>query len=113
MFEDNAGAAFLSSNRQVIKITKHAYLKHHFIRKFIEDRDRYKKGETFKIESEFATSDISTKNTDIGTFKHHTAELDEGMPLLREMIYGKMELFHRYFLIRFQMDHLMWKSQLK
>ena len=38
MFEDNAGAMFLSRNRQVSKRTKHIDLKHHFVREFIEDR---------------------------------------------------------------------------
>ena len=89
MFEDNAGAVFLAGNRQVSKRTKHIDLKHHFIREFTEEKDGCKQGEIFKIESEFNTSDIGTKNLDIKSFKRHAQELDDGMPMLRERVYGK------------------------
>ena len=61
MFEDNAGAMILSRNRQTSKRTKHADLKHHCIREFVEDRDAHEQGEMFKIESKFNTSDIGDK----------------------------------------------------
>ena len=63
-------------------------MKHHLIRELITDRERRKKGEIFRIESEFSASDIGTKNVEVGTFKRHACDLDEGMPLLRERIYG-------------------------
>ena len=69
--------------------TKHTYLKHHFVREFIEDRDEHTQGEIFKIEFEFNTSYIGTKNVDVGTLNCLADELDEGVPPLREIIYGK------------------------
>ena len=89
LFEDNAGAIFLAGNRQVSKRTKHIDLKHHYIREFTEERNGYQQGAIYKIESEFNTSDIGTKNVDVGAFKRHAEELDKGMPMLRERVYGK------------------------
>ena len=89
LFEDNAGAIFLAGNRQVSKRTKHIDLKHHYIREFTEERNGYQQGVIHKIESEFNTSDIGTKNVDVGAFKRHAEELDKGMPMLRERVYGK------------------------
>ena len=89
LFEDNAGAIFLAGNCQVSKRTKHIDLKHHYIREFTEERNGYQQGVIHKIESEFNTSDIGTKNVDVATFKRHADELDNGMPMLRERVYGK------------------------
>ena len=89
MFENNGGAIFLASNRQVSKRMKHIDLKYHFIREFTEERNGCKQGEIFNIESENNTSDIGTKNVDVGTFKRHADELNKGMPMLRERIYGQ------------------------
>ena len=71
------------------KRTKHIDLKHHYIHEFTEERNGYQQGAIYKIESEFNTSDIGTKNVDVGAFKRHAEELDKGMPMLRERVYGK------------------------
>ena len=89
MFEDNAGAIFLAGNRQVSKRTKHIDLKHHLIREFTEDRNGMQQGAIFKIHTDFNTADIGTKNLDVKAFKRHAEELDLGMPMLRERVYGK------------------------
>jgi hypothetical protein len=89
LFEDNAGTIFLAGNRQVSKRTKHIDLKHHFIREFTEIQNGIKQGEIHKIESEYNTSDIGTKNVEVSLFERHAEEIDSGMPMLRERIYGK------------------------
>ena len=89
MFEDNTGAIFLAGNRQVSKRTKHIYLKHHFIREFTEDRNEVQQGAIYKIHTDLNTADIGTKNVDVKAFKWHTTELDLGMPMLREKVYGQ------------------------
>ena len=89
LFEDNAGAIFLAGNKQVSKRTKHIDLKHHFIREFTEEKNGVQQGVIFKIGTELNTADIGTKNVDVKSFKRHTNELDAGMPMLRERVYGK------------------------
>ena len=79
----------MAGNRQVSKRTKHIDLKHHFIREFKETRNGFKQGEIHKIESEFNTSDIGTKNVEVKLFERHAEEIDTGMPMLRERIYGQ------------------------
>ena len=64
LFEDNSGSIFLAQNKQVSKRTKHMDLKHHFIREFTECQDGIQQGKIFKIESEFNTADIGTKNVE-------------------------------------------------
>jgi len=88
LFEDNAGAIFLAANKQVSKRTKHIDLKHHYIREFTEMRDGKQDGQVYKINTKDNTADIGTKNVDIQTFIKHAKELDEGMPKLRERVYG-------------------------
>ena len=46
-------------------------------------------GAIFKIGTELNTADIGTKNVDVKSFKRHADELDAGMPMLRERVYGK------------------------
>ena len=89
MFEDNAGAVFLAGNRQVSKRTKHIYLKHHFIREFTEERNGVQQGAIYKVHTDLNTADIGTKNVDVKAFKRHATELDLGMPMLRERVYGE------------------------
>ena len=89
LFEDNSGAIFLAGNKQVSKRTKHIDLKHHFIREFTEDRNGYQQGKIFKIETALNTADIGTKNVEKHLFIKHAHEIDNGMPMLRERIYGK------------------------
>jgi len=78
----------LAQNKQVSKRTKHINLKHHFIREFTENHDGIQQGKFFKIESEFNTADIGTKNVEVKLFKRHKKEVDTGMPILRERVYG-------------------------
>ena len=89
LFEDNAGAIFLSANKQVSKRTKHIDLKHHFICEFTEEKNGMQQGAIFKIGTELNTADIGTKNVDVKSFKRHADELDAGMSMLRERFYGK------------------------
>ena len=89
MFEDNAGAIFLAGNKQVSKRTKHIDLKHHLIREFTENINGVQQGKIYKIATELNTADIGTKNVEVHLFKKHANELDSGMPMLRERIYGK------------------------
>ena len=88
LFEDNSGSIFLAQNKQVSKRTKHIDLKHHFIREFTECQDGIQYGKIYKIESEFNTADIGTKNVEARLFKRHEEEVDNGMPALRERVYG-------------------------
>ena len=88
LFEDNSGSIFLAQNKQVSKRTKHIDLKHHFIREFTECQDGIQQGKIFKIKSEFNTADIGTKNVEARLFKRHKEEVDNGMPALRERVYG-------------------------
>jgi len=89
LFEDNAGAIFLAGNKQVSKRTKHIDLKHHFIREFTEEKNGVQQGSIFKIGTELNTADIGTKHVDVKSFKRHADELDAGMPMLRERVYGE------------------------
>ena len=41
MHEDNQGAIFLATNRQVGMRTKHTNIRHHFMRDMAEEKDRY------------------------------------------------------------------------
>ena len=95
--EDNAGAIFLARNKQVSERTKHIDLKHHFIREFIDKRDEVQQGEIFKIQSEYNTADVGTKNVEVQLFKRHEEELDNGMPDLREKIFGKEGVLAKMF----------------
>ena len=87
--EDNQGAIFLAKNKQVSKRTKHIDLKFHFIRSFIEENDGVQQGEVFKIHTSQNTADIGTKHLDVNAFKMHEKELDNGLNILREKVYGK------------------------
>ena len=58
LFEDNAGAIFLAGNKQVSKRTKHIDLKHHFIHKFIEEKNGVQQGAIYKIGMELNTANI-------------------------------------------------------
>ena len=58
----------------------------------METRNGLKQGEIHKIESEFNTSDIGTKNVEVKLFERHAEEIDTGMPMLRERIYGQNEI---------------------
>ena len=89
MFEYSAGAIFLAGNFQDRKLTKRIYLKHHFIREFAEDRHGLQQGAICKMHADLNAADIRTKNVDVKDFNRHTTELDLGMPMLRERIYGK------------------------
>ena len=89
LFEDNSGAIFLAGNKQVRKRTKHVDLKHHFIREFTEDRNGYHQGKIFKIETAFNMADIGTKNAEKHLFIKHAHQIVNGMPMLRERIYGE------------------------
>ena len=95
--EDNAGAIFLARNKQVSERTKHIDLKHHFIREFIDKRDEVQQGEIFKIQSEYNTADVGTNNVEVQLFKRHEEELDNGMPDLREKIFGKEGVLAKMF----------------
>jgi hypothetical protein len=46
-------------------------------------------GVIYKIGTEWNTSDIDTKNVDVKSFQRHADELDSGMPMLRERVYGE------------------------
>ena len=89
MFEDDAGAIFLAVKFQVSKRANHIDLKHHFIREFIEDRNGVQQGAIHKMHVDLSTTDIGTKNVDAKAFKRHATELDLGMPMLRERVFGK------------------------
>jgi len=92
--EDNQGAIFLSQNKQVSNRTKHIDLKYHFIREFIEKRNnKTQQGIIFKIDTKLNTADIGTKNVEVGLFNRHEFELDNGMPELREKVFGKNGIF--------------------
>ena len=95
--EDNAGAIFLAKNKQVGERTKHIDLKHHFIREFIDDKDRTQQGEIFKIHTLDNTADVGTKNVEVQLFKKHEEEIDNGMPKLREKIFGKDGILTKIF----------------
>ena len=83
------GQYFLAKNKQVRERTKHIDLKHHFIREFIDDKDGTQQGEIFKIRTSDNTADVGTKNVEVQLFKKHEEEIDNGMPNLREKIFGK------------------------
>ena len=55
----------------------------------METRNGFKQGQIHKIESEFNTSDIGPKNAKVNLFERHAEEIDTGMPMLRERIYGQ------------------------
>ncbi len=84
-----AFAIFLAANKQVSKRMKHIDLKHHFIREFTEKINGHQQGRICKIPTEYNTADIGTKNVEVNLFKKHGQELDLGMPMLRERVYGK------------------------
>jgi hypothetical protein len=89
IFEDNTGAIFLAPNKQVSKQTKHIDLKHHFIGEFTKKINGHQQGQICKIPTEYNAADIGTKNVEVNLFKKHAEELDTGMPMLRERVYGK------------------------
>ena len=92
--EDNQGAIFLSNNKQVSNRTKHIDLKYHYIREFTEKtHDNKQQGIIFKIDTKENTADIGTKNVEVGLFNRHEFEIDNGMPELREKVFGKHGIF--------------------
>ena len=62
VFEDDAGAMFLSIKCQVSKITKNKDLEHHSIIEFTEDKNVCNQGKTLKIESKHSILDIRHQN---------------------------------------------------
>jgi len=88
LFEANSGSIFLARNKQVSKRTEHIDLKYHFIIEFTECQDGIQQGKIFKIESEFNTADIGTNDVEARLFKRHEEEVNTGMPMLRERVYG-------------------------
>ena len=89
MFEDDVGAIFLARNRQVSKRTKHAHLKHHFVREFTEDINGTQQGVMHETLTDFNAADIGTNNLDLKALKTHAMELDLGMPMLRRRVYDE------------------------
>ena len=66
----------MAQNKQVRKRTKNIDLKHHFIRDFTECQDGIQQGKIFKIEYEFNTADIGTKNVEARLFKRYEEKFD-------------------------------------
>ena len=89
LFEENSGSIFMVGNKQVIKRTKHVDLKHHFIRELTESIYGEQQGKMFKIESVKNTAEIGTKNVEKNLFIKNAEEIDNGMLMLRERIYGE------------------------
>ena len=87
--EDNQGAIFLAENKQVNERTKYIDIKHHFIREFVEPKNGIQQGQIFKVDSKENTADTGTKNVEVGLFRKHEFELDNGMTDLREKILTK------------------------
>ena len=88
----------MSANKQVSNRTKHIDLKYHYIREFTEKRnDRKQQGIIFKIDTKENTADIGTKNVEVGLFNRHEFEIDNGMPELREKVFGKKGIFPNTF----------------
>ena len=89
MFEKDDELIFLAVNRQVRKRIKCIDLKHHVAHEVTKDRNETRQGTTCKTHVNHNTTDVSTKNLDTGKFKCNIIELDLGMPMLRERVYGK------------------------
>ena len=87
--EDNEGAGFLATNKQVGKRTKHIDIHHHFIREFLTEQNGRVRGEVIMIKSEDNVADIGTKNVSVELFKKHAHEIDNGFPRWRISAYGQ------------------------
>jgi hypothetical protein len=99
LFEDNLGSIFLAQNKQVSKRTKHIDLKHHFIREFTECQDGIQQEKIFKIESEFNTADIRTKNVEARLFNRHEEKSIQECLRWEKVSTVTMGLSHRRFLV--------------
>jgi len=79
VMEDNNGAIFLSTNKQVEQRTKHIDIKHHYVREFCSEQNGIQRGVIVKVGTDFNHSDIMMKNPDVKTFKYHAGEIDAGL----------------------------------
>ena len=67
IYEDNQGSIFLRNNRQVGMSNKNIYIRHHFLRDVVENKDIFIKC----VWSEENPTNIMTKNTsEVNVLKH-------------------------------------------
>ena len=83
VMEDNNGAIFLSTNKQVEQRTKHIDIKHHYVREFCSEHNGIQGGVVVKVGTDFMT-----KNPDVKTFKFHADEINAGLPWFKEHVFG-------------------------
>ena len=74
IFEDNTGAIFLVTNKQVGARTKHIDVRHHFVREHVESGNVL----VWFIKGEQNASDILTKNVSEALFMYHAENIIYG-----------------------------------
>ena len=85
VFEDNAGAIFLSKNKQVGQRTKHIGVRYHFLRDFMDKKkETCGNGIMMKVDGKENYADLMTKNVDGGTFEYLGNDIDDGLKRFRE-----------------------------
>ena len=88
IFEDNAGAIFLSKNKQVGQRTKHIDVRYHFLREFTDKKNEScGRGIMMKVDSKENYADLMTKNVDGATFEYLGRDIDSGLKRFREEEY--------------------------
>ena len=85
VFEDNAGAIFLSKNKQVGQRTKHIDIRYHFLRDFMDKKkETCGNGIMMKVDGKENYADLMTKNVDGRTFEYLGNDIDDGLKRFRE-----------------------------
>ena len=74
VYEDNQGSIFLANNRQVGMLTSHVYIRHHFLRDMVEDKDMDIKDITIKENP----AGIMMKNCSEAYYVKHMKMITEG-----------------------------------
>jgi hypothetical protein len=84
MFEDNEGAIFLASNKQVSQRTKHIDLRYHFVRNFIKkEEDGSSKAILAKVHTKENYADLMTKNVEMSIYEYLGDDVDNGLMRFR------------------------------
>jgi hypothetical protein len=84
MFEDNEGAIFLASNKQVSQRTKHIDLRYHFVRNFIKkEEDGSSKAILAKVHTKENYADLMTKNVETSIYEYLGDDVDDGLTRFR------------------------------
>ena len=74
VYENNQGDIFLANNRQVDMHTNHIYIRRHFMRNMVEEKDMDVK----YIRSQKQLTDIMTKRYSKYDYVKHTMRIKEG-----------------------------------